>query len=374
MVRWPPTSNVCPERYVLRGGGPPAACDEVEHRARLTIEVVLLWQGDVLGVSHLSPPGSFFVGGSPADVALPPEWLGSERLCVAVGSRSEISAVVPAHARCWRTLPDGSTRLFQPGSDAAHTTARSPSTERLLPLGLGHRAHLCLGELEIQVAAVPAGRAPARRGSIGFDTTTLAYFGLSSLSVAGAMAVLSLLAPPTGLTPDEQTVSERLYLLRSYLQASAEREQDNGVARAETARAFAAARPFSPPPQPEAPLSDAQAGEAPLPPSDDSPSVPADARERRAQIEEARSFGIIGLLSAHLAALADPQLRFRREPSSEDLATMHQLFNPEPDPLSGGDGPGGLALLGTGLGGGGRADIVPLNAVRTIGGGEGQGL
>src|SRR6185295_16623344 len=102
------------------------------------------------------PPGNFFVeaSSSSAEVSLPTEWLGSERLCVAVGSRSEISAVLPAHARCWCRLPDGTTLPLQAGSDPAHTTDHPLSTtERLLPLGLGYRAHLCLGEIEIQVAA-----------------------------------------------------------------------------------------------------------------------------------------------------------------------------------------------------------------------------
>jgi hypothetical protein len=58
--------------------------------------------------------------------------------------------------------------------------------------------------------------------------------------------------------------------------------------------------------------------------------------------------------------------------TGEEVALMKQLFTPESAPFS--DGPGGLELSSTGLGGGGRASVVALGAVRTADEGQGGGL
>jgi hypothetical protein len=391
---WPPSSDALttrsPERYVLPGGGPAAASDELEHRTRLAIEVIVLWRGDVLSVAHLSPPGAFFVGGSSSacDVALPVELLGARRLCVAVGSRSEVSAVLPPQARGWLALPDGSLRPFAP-SPMAPESEPSASGERLLPLGPGQRAHLCFEDLEIQVAPVAAGRAPGGRRSLGFEGATLAYFGLSALSVAGVLSLLSLAVPPLGLNQDERAATEQLYVLQSYLTASAERslklEREAAEKAAQTSAAASPrlARPLPPPARSPAPRDDeedeaaAQSASDPLLTVDselalDAAATPTEPGERRSQIKQARGFGMIGLFKDNFEALNDPQLKYRREMTGEEHALLQQLFNP--DSAGHYDPPGGLALSGTGIGGGGQADEVALGAVRTVAKGEGGGL
>jgi hypothetical protein len=374
---WPPRSDAfaprASERYVLRGGGPPAASDELEQRALQEVEVIVLWQGDVLAVSHLRPPGSFFIGGpgSACDVALPADILGAERLCVAVGSRSEISALLPAQARVWLTLPDGSSRRVEQAAQPA-APGRAP-LESVLPLGLGQRAHLRLGPIEVQVAAVAAGRPPARRRSLGLDATTLGYFGLSALSVAGLLALLSLTAPPLGLTQGERATLDQIYLLQSYLTASAERLERQRSETSERPRQS----PASPPPLRRAPPASALAEPEPEPAL---PALPeaalADAGEptprtplaRARELEAARSFGMISLLGSHLAELDDPRLHFRRELSSAEVAQMDRMFNPEPQ---WDEGPGGLSLSGTGLHAGGKADVIARGVVGTVSEGEG---
>jgi hypothetical protein len=87
--------------------------DEVEHAARLAIEVVVRWGGDVLCVSHFAAPAAVFVGSaSGCDVALPSELLGAERRCLAVSSGGDVCAVLPGGVRGWLTLPWGSTSPF----------------------------------------------------------------------------------------------------------------------------------------------------------------------------------------------------------------------------------------------------------------------
>jgi len=389
---WPPSSATLaarsPERYVLPGGGPPAAADELEHRARLALEVIVLWRGDVLSVSHLSPPGAFFIGGSSSvcDVSLPVELLGARRVCIAVGSRSEVSAVLPPQARGWLALPDGSTRLVERSAAESEPPA---SLERLLPLGAGQRAHLCFEDFEIQIAPVAAGRAPARRRSLGFESSTLAYFGLSALSVAGVLAVLSLAVPPLGLNQDERAAADQVYILQSYLTASAERalklerEASENAGQPAVAARTLLARPSPPTTRSPASPLDPEAADAAQPSPDsvpmdesqvgiDAAATPREPLERQREIEQAESFGMIGLLQANFAALADPQLKYRREMTGEEHALLQQLFNP--DSAGRYDSPGGLALSGTGIGGGGKADVVALGAVRTVAGGEGGGL
>jgi hypothetical protein len=355
---------------VLRGAGPPAPPEEIELAAVLALEAVVLWHGDVLAVRHLRLPGTCVVGGprSSCDVSLPVELFGAEGQCVALGSRTEAFAVLPGHVRGWVTQLDGTTHAFEAAAGAAQT-------ERLLPLARGQRAHLCFGEIEVQVAAVAAGRAPARPRSFGFDADTLLYFGLSSLSIGGLVAALALLTPPLDLDGQERAAAERVALMRRYLSASLERESKRVQAR--PAAAAPAAPPatlsspaddLDPPPRESAPQASADAA----PDAEVLDGTPSSAQEREAQAKAARRFGMIGLLES-MKALYDPNLDVhRRELGGSELAAMQQMF--EGESLGSGPGPSGLALSGTGLGGGGRANVVALGAVRTAGEGQGGDL
>ena len=354
-------------RYRLRGGGPPAPTEEVELPAVLALEVVVLWHADVLAVHHLRLPGTCVVGGSRSacDVSLPVELFGADGQCVALGSRSETFAVLPAHVRGWVTQLDGAAHAFE-------GTAVAAANERLLPLARGQRAHLCFGEIEVQVAAVAAGRAPARPRSFGFDADTLLYFGLSSLSIGGLIAALALLTPPLDLDAQERA-ADRVAVMQRYLSASVARESNPSKQRSE-APAHAASAAWSPPasgldspPREAAPeAAEASREDALL------DATPQSALQRQAQVEATRHFGIVGLLES-MRALYDPKLDVhRRMLSGSELAAMQQMF--EADSLGSGPGPIGLALSSTGLGGGGPANVVELGAVRTAGEGRGGDL
>jgi hypothetical protein len=374
---WPASSSrrfvPSGERFVLSGDGPAVPSHEVEHAARLAIEVLVLWGGDVLSLAFFAAPAVVFVGeGSGCGVALPAELLGAERRCVAVSTRGDVCAVLPEGARGWLTSPDGSTRPFDDPT-APPQSEPSAATERLLPLPLGARAHLCFANLEVQVATVRLGRSSRR--ALGIDAAMLASLGLSALTLASLLAALSRLTPAAGLNHDERADSTRLRVLRTYLTASVEREaprRDGPSAAAPAART----KPPRPPPSHDPTASHAPAdtdAEAALDPTlalDGMPQPVPDPIERRAQIQEARRFGIIGSLD--WPELHDPRLKFERHMTGEEIALMKQLFTPESAPFS--DGPGGLELSGTGLGGGGQASVVALGAVRTADAGQGGGL
>ena len=365
-----PASAADAARYVLTGGGPPAPPDELELPAVLALEVVVLWHADVLAVRHLKLPGTCIVGGprSSCDVSLPVELFGTDGQRVAVGSHTESFAVLPAHVRSWVTQLDGSTRVFEAAAGAAEN-------ERLLPLARGQRAHLCFGELEVQVAAVAAGRAPARPRSFGFDADTLLYFGLSSLSIGGLVAALALLTPPLDLDARERA-AERVAVMQRYLSASVERDAKRTQERPEAAAR--AARPAKPPPPASDLLEPPPRAAAPEAAAEVTPedavldAAPESALDRQAQIKAARHFGMIGLLES-VKELYDPKLDVhRRQLSSSDILAMQQMF--EGGSLGSGEGPSGLALSSRGLGGGGQAKVVELGAVRTAGEGRGGDL
>lgn len=377
MARRRSNDRVGAQRYVLRGEGPPVSSDEVEHAARLAIEVRVSWDGDVLFVSHVAAPATVFVGdGSGCDVALPAELLGAERRCVAVSSRGDVCAVLAEDVRGWVTLPDGTTRPFDdPRAALAHGPAEP--AERLLPLPLGHRAHLCWASLEIQVASVPLGRRCPR--SLDADVAPLAAFALCAVGIAGVLLLLSRLAPAPGLNHDERDQHRRVRLLRSYLGAAAQRAPDRAELRTEAARTAILTRPRRPLREPAARDGASTGAELDTPPAPaldlglalDAGTTPARvAIQRRAQIEEARRFGVIGMLD--WPELNDPRLAYERQLDSGELALMQRLFNPDQKPID--DGPGGLNLSGTGIGGGGRANAIALGDVRTADEGQGGAL
>ncbi len=363
-----------PERYVLRGNGPPVAAVEVEHAERLAIEVVVVWGADVLCVSHFAVPSAVFVGGAGSAVALPAELLGAERRCVAVSSRSDVCAVLPAGVRGRLTLPDGSARPFEALSELH---GEPPELmERLLPLALGHRAHLCFESLEVQVATVRLGRRCPR--ALDVDVSVLSSLGLTALTAASLMAVLSRLTPALGLNHDEQAETARVRLLHTYLDAATAREaQPRTDNRHGPSRAAGLKKPPARRSTPgEAAANDADIEPPPVTVAESLLGLEGNAMrtrdpiERRGQIEAARKFGVVGMLA--WPELSDPKFRFERTMSGEELAMMQRLFNPDAPPVY--QGPGGLALSSTGIGGGGKADVIELGAVRTAAEGQGEAL
>lgn len=342
-----------------------------EHGGVLVCEVAVLWRGDLLSISHLLLPGTFHVGPPSlcCDVALPVERLGAERQCIVVAGHSDINVVVPSRAASVWVLPDGSEVA---ASDMAPGESERPfADERLIPLEPGSRARLYFDEIEIQVAAVPAGRRLERPWKERFDPLLLTCFAFTWLLVGGLLGALWLMAPPRGLTRDEQGAMRRVMLLRHYLNASAERASRQ---RGETepkaippprllaARAQRAGRSASTVAEVEGEIM--AETEPTAPPLD---ATGTDAVARREQVREARGFGAIALLGEAIAALADPRLNFERAGGAPHFTRMHEIFDSDLDDAS---GTGGLSLTGIGIGAGGPAEIVALEAVRTIGSSE----
>lgn len=371
LQHWPPSNDAAGRRaaaYALLSVAPPPPSDEVERRELLAIEVVHLWSGDILAVSHVNAPGSVHIGErGDCGVALPHELLGADRLCVAVASRTEICAVLPARARAVLTLPGGASRAYESASGATPLEGAGVAPERVLPLGIGARVHLHFGSFEVQIAAVAAGR--RLRRSFGHAASILPHLGAVTLGVAAIIGSFSLLEPPRGLNQHERAAGEQVLELRSYLEAAAEREaavreRDGAPAAQEVPAARSSAR-SSPAQRPG--WSGAEADPQP-PTATGLLAKPTTGSPRSEEIEEARHFGAIAIMAKALRELADPRLVYRRPMSSEELATMERLFN---SGSAVGEDPSGLALSGTGIGAGHKGQAIAAGDVRTINGGEG---
>src|SRR5258708_22739002 len=96
--------------YSMVKSGPDVNPDEVEVAHVSAIEVMILWESNVLHVSHLTPPRAFYVGEdfsdkSTCDYFIPAETLGTTRAPVVTGGAGGVSVVIPPGAVGWVEVP-----------------------------------------------------------------------------------------------------------------------------------------------------------------------------------------------------------------------------------------------------------------------------
>src|SRR5688572_23535238 len=216
--------------YTMIKSGPDVSPDEVELPHVQAVEVMVLWGTNVLHVSHLTPPRNFYVGeeqskNAGCDFFIPSERIGTTRMPVVIGDKMSVSLVIPPHARGYVEFPGQGRMGLDEVRPRAQPTAEVTGGHQLALPG-GAKARLELGDFVFQVAAVNAGK-PIQHGvGATFDWTVAAYFGLSFLVHAGFVAAMAFFVPPLGLTDDEDLDKDRLYLMQQYLDAAAEREQE----------------------------------------------------------------------------------------------------------------------------------------------------
>jgi hypothetical protein len=216
--------------YTLVKSGPDVSPDEVELAHVPAVEVMILWGTNVLHVSHLTPPRNFYVGEEEGknfacDFFIPAEKIGTTRMPVVVGDRMSVAVVIPPGAKGFIEMP-GQPRLTV---DEARQRAQ-PSSElaggHQMPLPAGAKARIEVDSFVFQVSAVNAGK-PIQKGlGAGTEWGVFGYFGLSFAAVGGFIAAMAFFVPPLGLTDDEEINQDQLYLIQQYLNAAAEREQE----------------------------------------------------------------------------------------------------------------------------------------------------
>ncbi len=331
---------------------------EFERPGQEAVEIMALWGSTVLSVRHLSLPESFVIGeGSaelPVDFELSADALGAQRARL-VETRGGVSQV---------TIPERAGALVQHSGDAEFTATNAAS----VPLLAGTVVELKFGKLKFRIANVPAARRTPRAGFSGVERSLLSAFGLSFAVAAGLLASFAFWLPAFGLNDDEDLDAERLYTMKQYLNASAERnleqeldKNESGAKNAEPgAPAAAAAGREGALGKQNAPVTNRRAAVR-----GDSPTTELS----RAQVlDAARTFGMIDLLGSLSTAAGGASSPFARNPAlgRDDADAEGNLFGEE----IGESGGNGLRLGGLDNGGGGHGLGVGLDGIGTCGTGH----
>jgi hypothetical protein len=244
-----------------------------------------------------------------------------------------------------------------------------------LALPGGAKARLEIGDFVFQVAAVNAGK-PIQHGvGATFDWTVAAYFGLSFLVHAGFVAAMAFFVPPLGLTDDEDLDKDRLYLMQQYLDAAAEREQEEKEAevveeQADNKEGGTGTRAKGEEGSMGNPTTKATNKRYAVQGPKDNPDPHI---ARQAALREAMEFGMIGLLNTGAAGDPNaPTAPWGRDTSlgTDEVSARGNMWG---DEIGDAFGAGGLGLSGIGEGGGGRGEGIGLGNIGTLGHGAGTG-
>lgn len=364
--------------YEMLKSGPDVPADEVEQLGTPAVEVMVSWGGNVLHVSHLSPPRDFIIGESTgpkdkADFFIPAEKLPQSRMAIVVGDVGSVAVVLPQGATGSVELAGQGKMSLDQARSMAQPSGALPGAQQL-PLSTGSKAKVEFNGFEFTVAAVNAGK-PVASGMSGVDWTPVAYFGLTLGAFGAFFLSLAFFVPPMGLADESALDKNRLLLIQQYLDAAAEREQEEKTEDVVTEEAD----------NKEGGTGSRAKGEEGSMGKETSKATnkryavkgPKDNPDphlaRSAALREARDFGMIGLLNA--GASGDPNAPtapWGRDTSlgMDDVSAQGNMWG---DEIGDAFGSGGLGLSGIGEGGGGRGEGIGLGNIGTLGHGAGTG-
>ncbi len=349
--------------YVMVRSAPAVPAEEVERSDADEIEVMVLWGDNMLHVAHVDADGAFTIGeAANADYVIPSSELGVNSLDLVSNAGGTPHLHIPSGAQGWVEL------------EGVRMTTDDARLQSAVPLTAGAKAHLEVCGFTFRVALVAAGKRVPKGLAAGFEKRSPAFFGLSALAHAAIVASMALFVPPLGLTDDEGTDKDRLYAMQAYLASQAEREQE---AKEEQAAAE------------DANGSTGDEGQRAKDEEGEMGKLNAAKTNRRFQlkgpksnpdphmsrpelVQQAREFGLIGLLANGIASDPNnPTATFGRDTAlgQDDIAAMGNMFGED---IGESGGVGGLGLTGIGEGGGGRWEGIGLGDIGTIGHGSGS--
>jgi hypothetical protein len=370
--------------YSMVKSGPDVSPDEVEVAHLSAVEVMVLWDSNVLHVSHLTPPRSFYVGEElgdkmGCDYFIPSETLGTTRAPIVVARGLGASLVILPRSRGYVDLQgQGKVSLADLVSSgrARPSTEMSGAYEYELPAGAKARMELDGSALVFQVSAVNAGK----RVPVGFLATTepaaFLYTGLSFLLHMGLVAVFAFFMPRMYGDDTEAIDRDQLALMQKLLNAQAEREQEERQNEEVTE---------TNPDQKEGGTGTRAKGEEGSMGNPNTKDTghkygvqgPKDNPDphlaKQAALQEAAQFGMIGLISTMGGGDPNaPTAPWGREESSgqDERSARGNMFG---DTIGDSFGAGGLGLSGVGEGGGGRGEGIGLGNFGGLGHGAGTG-
>lgn len=325
----------------------------------LTLSVTLHWQGDLITARHLDSPSTVAVGEVKGALApIPCEVLGYSGFVFARLEDGKASAHVPLGATATRTGPDGrATRVEGPRDEALEQGA---SIEL-------HVGAFCLRAAASAPDVLPRGGRPRGRYAL-----SIAFAAAAHATILGLAAQVAAAAEPD-TQDDERTADLRALLVTAEQRARAADElvpPDDGMAggrdvdqRSGDGRAAGGARAA----QSEGAMGDRDSRATEhrrYAAARRAPDEPKPVLSREAAMNEAISFGMIGLLSGSATAAPTPWFGEDETRGADAISARGELFATS---LGSAHGAAGLGLTGIGEGGGGRGEGIGLGAIGTIG-------
>ena len=349
--------------YALVKSGPEVPAEECE-RADEAIEIMILWGDSILHVAHLSPARSFHVGEENADFVIPAGTIGASRLpVVLVGADGKARVVVPATAKA--SIETEGKRAPVDAMTAMPCADLAGSVE--VALSLGQRVKVEIGGLTIQVSSVKAGR-KVKGAPVAMQGKGLSWHGVSLAVHAGLLAAAAFFLPPLGVDEQDGISADDKFFIQHALDVSAEREEE----KKETPE-LVETTDKSPGGSSGARAQDSE-GKAGSTTSRNTDgrlafSGPKDNMDpqiaRTAAIDDARNFGMIGMLNVMNggSAVTAP---WGGETSlgSDPRDANGNMWGSSLDDAA---GAGGLGLSGLEQGGGGKGEGIGIDRIRTIG-------
>jgi FHA domain len=369
--------------YSMVKSGPDVNPDEVEVAHVSAVEVMILWDSNVLHVSHLTPPRSFYVGEefsekSGCDYFIPSETLGTTRAPIVVSRGVGAALVILPRSRGYVDVPgQGKISLADLVSSgrARPSSEMSGGYEYELPPGAKARMELDGSSLVFQVSAVNAGK----KVPVGFLATmepaAFLFTGLSFLLHMGLVAVFAFFMPSMRGDDSEDLDRDQILMMQKLLNAAADREQEER--QEETQEVSADQKEGG-----TGTRAKGEEGSMGNPNTKDSghkygvqgpKDNPDPHLAKQAALQEAAQFGMIGLISTMGGGDPNaPTAPWGREESSgaDEKSARGNMFG---DTIGDSFGAGGLGLSGVGEGGGGRGEGIGLGNFGGLGHGAGTG-
>jgi hypothetical protein len=380
----PPLEGATGYTYAMVKSGPDVSPDEVEVAHASAIEVMILWESNVLHVSHLSPPRSFYVGEEMGDKVacdyfIPSETLGTTRAPVVVSRGLGATLIILPRSRGYVDIPgQGKVSL----ADLVSTGRARPSSEMSgaqeyeLPAGAKARMEIEGSSLVFQVSAVNAGKKVPVGILATAEPAAFLFTGLSFLLHMGLIAVFAFFMPKMSGDDSEDLDRDQILMMQKLLNAAADREQEERQDTEVTQ---------TNPDQKEGGTGTRAKGEEGAMGNPNTKDTghkygvqgPKDNPDphlaKQAALQEAAQFGMIGLISTMGGGDPNaPTAPWGREESSgqDEKSARGNMFG---DTIGDSFGAGGLGLSGVGEGGGGRGEGIGLGNFGGLGHGAGTG-
>jgi hypothetical protein len=329
--------------WAAADGDPTAAGEGAE-----VIQVVLSWRdarsSTVLGIKEVRA-GATLALGERGEMMVPEEVLGADRVEIVRFDGSTATARLP---------PGGTLRLDG-----------WPREEREMEIARGHVVEMVVGAFGVRLTRVRAATRPAGAPLESLRRSGFGVIAGSALVHAAVFAAVAFIAPSLGATEEEPLDRDRILLMQSLLDASAQHEQeskpdDAAPSSGGDVNAGAATRGAEGEAGKETAVDKnarwAARGSA-------TPENATLARENA--LKEAARWGLIGILPSSTQALDAPTLPWGTVlDGSDDVNKVGHLFGGSMDDAF---GTGGWGLSGPGEGGGGLVDSIGLNGLGGLG-------